>query len=109
MSTCPCHVDTLSLGSLEVEGSATFARGGVTESSKYAMFNVGGDVDLPSAMTFLPLSLPDSNFASILSGVKQSASSIAWTVGDGTSSKWKVSSTSDGFAMSKAGMAIVIR
>ena len=103
------HVDTLSLGSLEVEGSATFARGGVTESSKYAMFNVGGDVDLPSAMTFLPLSLPDSNFASILSGVKQSASSIAWTVGDGTSSKWKVSSTSDGFAMSKAGMAIVIR
>ena len=101
------HVATLPLGSLEVEGSATFARGGVTDSSAYAMFNVSGDVELPSAMTFLPLSLPDSNYAALISGIAQSTT--AWTVGDGTSSKWKVNSTANGIAMSKPGMSIVIR
>ena len=101
------HVDTLTLGSLEVKGSATFARGGVTDSSKYAMFNVSGDAKLPPAMTFLPMSLPDSNYAALISGIAQSTT--AWTVGDGTSSKWKVSSTANGFALSKPGMAIVIR
>ena len=101
------HVATLPLGSLEVEGSATFARGGVTDSSAYAMFSVGGDVELPSAMTFIPLSLPDSNYAALISGIAQSTT--AWTVGDGTSSKWKVNSTANGIALSKPGMSIVIR
>ena len=101
------HVDTLTLGSLEVEGSATFARGGVTDSSAYAMFSVSGDAELPSAMTFLPLSLPDSNYAALISGIAHSTT--AWTVGDGTSSKWKVNSTANGIAMSKPGMSIVIR
>ena len=101
------HVDTLTLGSLKVEGPATFARGGVTDSSAYAMFSVGGDVELPSAMTFIPLSLPDSNYAALISGIAQSTT--AWTVGDGTSSKWKVNSTANGIAMSKPGMSIVIR
>ena len=83
------------------------ARGGVTDSSAYAMFNVRGDVELPSAMTFLPLSLPDSNYAALISGIAQSTT--AWTVGDGASSKWKVNSTANGIAMSKPGMSIVIR
>ena len=100
------HVATLPLGSLEVDGPATFVRGGVTDSSAYAMFSVSGDAKLPSAMTFVPLSLPDSNYAVLLSGIAQPAT--AWTL-VGPSGKWKVNSMSNGFAVSKAGMAILIR
>ena len=104
------HVATLPLGSLKVEGSATFARGGVTDSANYAMFNVSGGMSLPSAMTFIPLCLPDSNYAKLLMGAAaQGAGATTWTIGDGSSTKWSASTSAEGVAISRAGMSIVIR
>lgn len=109
-TTFESHVATLPLASLTVEGSATLARGGVTDSANYAMFNVTGGMSLPSAMSFVPLSLPDSNCAKFLLGAAaQDAGTTTWTVGDGSSTRWSASASADGAKISRAGMSIVIR
>ena len=109
-TTLASHVATLPLASLTVEGTATLVRGGVTDSANYAMFNVSGGMSLPSAMTFIPLCLPDSNYAKLLMGAAaQGAGATTWTIGDGSSTKWSASTSAEGVAISRAGMSIVIR
>ncbi|MBO5939814.1 MAG: hypothetical protein J6R18_01270, partial [Kiritimatiellae bacterium] len=109
-TTLESHVATLPLASLTVEGTATLVRGGVTDSANYAMFNVSGGMSLPSAMTFIPLCLPDSNYAKLLMGAAaQGAGATTWTIGDGSSTKWSASTSAEGVAISRAGMSIVIR
>jgi hypothetical protein len=109
-TTLASHVATLPLASFTVEGAATLVRGGVTDSANYAMFNVSGGMSLPSAMTFIPLCLPDSNYAKLLMGAAaQGAGATTWTIGDGSSTKWSASTSAEGVAISRAGMSIVIR
>lgn len=71
---------TQPLASLTVNGTATLARDGVTTPADYALFDVAGDVEMPGAMAFRALSIPENSAALIRYAGELNTTATSWTV-----------------------------